>query len=148
MNDYITMSNEFKREEALGWLVNIIAYHMRLRLDKRLKTKGLSIGQWPVLVSLWEQDGVYQNQISERLKAPEYTMSRAIDKLEEMNLVRRETDLNNRRAQRIFLTEAGHNIKQILIPLATKTNQEILALLDKQEGQQLLYLLRRIAQQL
>jgi DNA-binding MarR family transcriptional regulator len=142
------MSDEFKREEALGWLINIVAYHMRLRLDKHLKTKDLSIGQWPVLVSLWEQDGVYQNQISERLKAPEYTMSRAIDKLEEMNLVRRETDLNNRRAQRIFLTEEGHQIRQILTPFAMQTNEEILALLDEQEGKQLLSLLKKIVQQL
>lgn len=128
--------------------MNVIAYRIRRDFALRLREHGLDLAVWPVLVCLWENDGVPQARIGELLGVPGYTTSRGVDRLVEIGLVSRQNDPHNRRIRRVFLTESGRQIQATLVPLAAESNDVVLGLLNEAEQHQLLDLLRKIMQRL
>lgn len=136
----------YEPQENLGGLINTVAFRMRHNLDTRLREHGLDMLVWPVLVRLWQNDGVPQAQIAGCLCIPGYAISRGIDRLEAAGMVVRRSDPGNRRVRLVFLTEAGRAIQRVLLPLAQETNHRVLSLLEEGEQAQLLGLLRKIVQ--
>jgi DNA-binding MarR family transcriptional regulator len=79
------------------------------------------------------------------LKSPGY-VSRVIDQAESDGLVIRRADPNDRRAQRIALTQAGEDSLEAFIPHVVKVlDQTVYATLDDHEIETLIDLLGRIA---
>jgi len=79
------------------------------------------------------------------LKSPGY-VSRVIDRAEDEGLVLRRPDPDDRRAQRIILTEAGENALGTFIPDAVEVLEEtVYAALDDDEVETLIDMLSRIA---
>lgn len=136
----------YQRQQSLGGLINVVAFRMRSEFDALLQTHGLDISVWPVLVCLWEQDGVPQARIGEILGVPGYAMSRGIDRLEAGGMVVRRSDPENRRIRRVFLTATGRALQERLAPLAAATNARTLNRLDVPEQEQLLGLLQKLVQ--
>lgn len=134
----------YQRHQSLGGMINVVAFNIRERFAKRLAEHDLDLSVWPVLVCLWEQDGVAQGKIGDTLGVPGYAMSRGIDRLEAAGLANRRTDPNNRRLRRVFLTEAGRQLEAVLTPIANAINASVLGLLDDSEQQTLLALLQKI----
>lgn len=134
----------YQRHQSLGGLINVVAFNIRQRFERHLQEYGLDLSVWPVLVCLWEQDGVPQGRIGEVLGVPGYAMSRGIDRLESAGLAVRRTDPENRRLRRVFLTEAGRRVEGQLAPLAAEVNAGILGLLDADEQEQMIVLLQKI----
>ena len=66
------MNTTYQRHESLGWLINVLAYRMRREFDTLLRAHGLDTSGWPVLVCLWEHDGMPQARIGEHLGEPGY----------------------------------------------------------------------------
>lgn len=135
---------DYDRQQSLGGLINVVAFHVRQAFERELQRYGLDISVWPVLVCLWEMDGIPQGQIAEHLGVPGYAMSRGVDRLERAGLVRREVDAASRRVRRVFLTESGRHIKATLSPLAAETNRRVLAPLSTEEQETLRCLLRKL----
>ena len=52
-----TDAQDFVLEESLGYLVNRLARLMAQQLADELRPAGIGIGQWAVLIWLWERDG-------------------------------------------------------------------------------------------
>lgn len=78
------------------------------------------------------------------LKSAGY-VSRVIDRAEADGLVRRMPDPDDRRAQRIVLTEAGEAVLDTFVPLAVDVlNRTIYRVLDDHEVDALVDMLRRI----
>lgn len=134
----------YQRHKSLGGLINVVAFNIRERFDQCLKQYNLDLSVWPVLVCLWEKDGIPQARIGEILGVPGYAMSRGVDRLEAAGLVIRCADPENRRLRRIYLTAAGRQIQTELAPLAAAINASILNLIDVQEQEILLTLLQKI----
>jgi DNA-binding MarR family transcriptional regulator len=83
-------------------------------------------------------------QIAERSKVSSGAMTNRLDRLEEAGLVRRLPDPDDRRALKIELTPAGHELwGRFLVAQAAKES-EIAAALDPGEQAQLNELLRRL----
>lgn len=134
----------YRRQQSLGALINVIAYRLRNEFDVLLRAHGLDVSVWPVLVCLWEQDGVPQARIGELLGVPGYAMSRGVDRLEAAGMVIRQSDPDNRRIRRVFLTEAGRSLQARLAPLAVAANVRALEVLSAQEQETLLALLQKL----
>ena len=134
----------YKRHDSLGALVNVVAFRVRREFDRRLREFGLDSSVWPVLVCLWEEDGIPQARIADFLHIPGYVMSRGVDKLERAGLVRRQTDPGNRRLRRVFLTPAGRTIREKLEPLAVANSEAMFAPLDGDEQNRLRDLLKKL----
>ena len=137
-------THTFDRENSLGWLTAVLHQRMAAELDKRLAEQGLSIGLWPTLMCLWEEDNVTQVEIARKVLVQNSTTTRVIDKLETLGLVTRQPDQNSRRSYRIQLTEKGHRLKDTVLPMPAIVNQQTLTPLSDEQQQQLVQLLRKL----
>jgi MarR family transcriptional regulator, organic hydroperoxide resistance regulator len=64
-----------------------------------------------VLRMLWEEDGLTQCQISERVGINGPTVVTASDSMEKAGLVKRAPNQEDRRKTNVFLTKRGHQLK-------------------------------------
>ncbi|ROS71115.1 MarR family winged helix-turn-helix transcriptional regulator [Vibrio crassostreae] len=138
------MPEEFDRQNSFGWMINVIANKATKDFDLELKKHGLSIALWPTLMCLWEEEGVTQRDIAAKSKVENSTTTRTLDKLEKLELVERRADPHSRRSFRIYLTEKGKALEEVLIPIPVKLNEELMAALDTKEQQQMIGLLKKM----
>lgn len=110
--------NVFVIGESIGYLVNVLAREIRQGLNRRLQEHGASAGQWPILLFLWETDGLTQKELGERIPFEGATIARTLDRMTRDGLVRRERDPSDRRRVQVWLTDEGLALKDVLIPRA------------------------------
>lgn len=138
------MSTTFDRQESFGWLVNVVANNAGKSFDNELKKHGLSIALWPTLMCLWEEEGITQRDIALKSKVESSTTTRTLDKLVKLELVERHEDPNSRRSFRIYLTDKGRALKDVLLPVPVAVNEAVLSSLDEDEQKMLIKLLQKM----
>ncbi len=132
------------RFESLSYLVSHLNVDLQNALDQRLKRYDLDIKLWPVLFSLWQEEGVTQTELSKRCDVANYTMTRLLDQLQQQQLITRQQDLDNRRAFNIYLTNNGKALEQDLIREAERVNEMFLENLTVEEQAEFLTLINKI----
>ncbi|MCL1048839.1 MarR family winged helix-turn-helix transcriptional regulator [Shewanella abyssi] len=132
------------RFESLGYLVSHLNVDLQNALDQKLKRYDLDIKLWPVLFSLWQEEGVTQTELSKRCDVANYTMTRLLDQLQQQQLITRQQDVDNRRAFNIYLTNNGKALEQDLIREAERVNETFLDNLDFDERTTFLALINKI----
>ena len=134
----------FVIEESLGYLVNRLARLMAQQLADELRPLGIGIGQWAVLIFLWERDGMSQAELSRVVAIEPPTMVRTIDRMVRDGLVTRERDPRDGRITRILLTDHGRSLEGELVPKAAAVNGANLQRLTRREGETLRRLLAKL----
>ena len=96
-----------------------------------------------ILDLLSQNDGLRQQQIAELLDIRPQSASEAIANMEQAGLVRRETDEQDRRSVRVYITPEGQlrqaellarrieNARRVLLPLTEEEKKTLLRLLEK-----------------
>lgn len=112
--------------DSLGFLLNDVARLIRRRFDERARGVGATRAQWKALFVLSRNEGLNQGALADRLEVEPITLCRMIDRLEEAGLVERRRDPNDRRAWRIFLTDAARPKIAQLQALANDMFEDIL----------------------
>lgn len=84
---------------------------------RELKKIGLTMGQFPFLMAVFQNDGISQEKLSARLMISKSTTAVIIQQLLTMELVSREVDSADRRNYNLHITDKG----LALIPLIEKT---------------------------
>lgn len=138
------MEKKFDRQNSFGWLLNVVANKASKDFDTELKKHGLSLALWPTLMCLWEEEGVTQREIALKSKVESSTTTRTLDKLVALELVERRSDPNSRRSFRIYLSDAGRDLKETLLPIPMAINNDLLSSLDTQEQKQIINLLKKL----
>ncbi|MDP6515865.1 MAG: MarR family transcriptional regulator [Alphaproteobacteria bacterium] len=113
-------------------------------LSARLGPKGIGFGQFPVLLCLWDEDGVTQKVLSQRVRIQAPTMVRTLDRMEREGLVKRVRSKTDRRQIHIRLTAKGRKLENSLVPLAAEVESAALAGISKRDRSQLDGLLARL----
>lgn len=102
--------------------------------DRRvLRTFNLSTSQYSVLMLLDVDHGWRLTDLSERLLFDKSTVTRIIDRLEQMDLVRRSADATDRRVQRVMLTAWGQSVRERAHAAHEHSMEQRLAVLDADE---------------
>jgi len=112
---------------SLGYRIKLLSQVMGRKFQERLEPFGLTTFHWVVLCCLWEDDGLATSSIGERLQQVGGTLTGVLDRMEERGLVRRERDTRDRRIWRIWLTEAGKQLEEVLPPIAVEIREEAMA---------------------
>jgi len=89
----------------------LLAKRLRLEFESRLAPLGIHAGQDRLLQELWREDGITQRRLIERLSVEPPTVTGIVQRLEREGLLTREPDADNRRVQRVYLTEAGRKLE-------------------------------------
>ncbi|UUZ92144.1 MarR family transcriptional regulator [Paenibacillus sp. P25] len=100
--------NSFKEDVSYA-LIQLIKEHRR-QADEALKRLGLHAGQEFVLFLLREEDGLSQSQLAARLKLELPTITKSVQRMERIGLVRRHVDEQDTRISRVYLTELGREL--------------------------------------
>jgi DNA-binding MarR family transcriptional regulator len=98
------------------------------KLVRNFREKGLDITpeQWTVLLSLWEKDGVSQQELCNATFKDKPSMTRLIDNMEKLGLVVRIASKDDRRTNLVHLTRHGKELKEGAILVANRTLKEAL----------------------
>jgi DNA-binding MarR family transcriptional regulator len=96
--------NRKTEDIPLGMLISIIDRAYGTNLDKVAE---LSRGQVPFLVALIDENHVSQEHLANLFNMNSGTVTRALNKLENNELIIRKTDENNKRRKIISLTKKG-----------------------------------------
>lgn len=136
----------YDKSESFGWLMATCSQQMRHRLTKKIREAGLdtTAEQWGVLMHLLDRDGLSQQGLARRYRRSKVAMARLIAALEEQELVARRADPEDRRVNRVFLTELGRRRLPALIALARENLAEASAGVSPGELDVFKRVLRRI----
>ncbi len=97
---------KYDYENNIGFIVNRTAKAIVKALDTELRDKvGITFGQWKVIVTLMNENGLTQKEIADKLGLEGPTLIPIIDKLEKNGLVIRKVGAEDRRINRIYYTE-------------------------------------------
>lgn len=130
--------------DSLGFLLNDVARLIRRRFDERARAVGATRAQWKTLFVLSRNEGLNQGALADRLEVEPITLCRMIDRLEEAGLVERRRDPNDRRAWRIFLTDAARPKIAKLQALANDMFEDILIGISPDERDQFAHTLNTL----
>jgi len=94
-------------ENDLLILLYDVARHMRTYADQTAQAHGLTRAQMVILARLERQPDLSQNELAALAEVAPMTVARLIDRLEELGLVKRCIDPEDRRIWRLRLTPAA-----------------------------------------
>ena len=119
---------QFKRGELYSFITGIASTALARRLQKNFKRAGIeiTIEQWSVLYHLWKEDGISQQQLCDATFRDKPSMTRLVDNLEKLKLVKRSAAKDDRRKKIVSLTPGAMLLQEQSMELATQTLNEAL----------------------
>jgi DNA-binding MarR family transcriptional regulator len=121
-------NNHFKKGELYSFITGKASTAIARRLQKKFNAAGLNITieQWSVLYHLWKEDGKSQQELCNRTFRDKPSITRLVDNLEKLNLVKRVSSKEDRRINMIYLTQDAHILQEQTMCLAEETLNEAL----------------------
>lgn len=129
------ISYQYDIDESLPMLMTTCVKFMREALNMRFEKAGLSVTveQWVVLIHLWRQDGLTQQDLADRILKSKVAVFNALQKLEKTGLILRSPDPVDGRTNRVYLTPAGKRIQVDLVPIANENIETMSLGVSEQE---------------
>jgi DNA-binding MarR family transcriptional regulator len=94
-----------RRAQSWALVVHDTARLIRRRFDVAIRDLGLTQAKWRVLATLSRHPGLRQSELAERLDIEKAPLGLALEWLEQAGWIRRESDPQDRRARRVYLSE-------------------------------------------
>jgi MarR family transcriptional regulator, transcriptional regulator for hemolysin len=132
------------REEPIGLYVSRTAKALSRAFDEAMTSAGGSLPTWLVLVSLKSRTWGTQRELAQALGIEGPTLTHHLDGMERAGLVTRTRDPDNRRVQRVELTEAGDAAFHRMRRAATRFDERLRAGLGDSDIERLRELLARM----
>ena len=134
----------FNKLNSAGYLANHMARLFAHGLHRRIKPLGLAPAQFMTLLELWNQDGLTQKELVERLDVEQATMANTITRMERDGLIERRAHPRDKRAQSIFLTVKSKDLQRDAVKAAGGQNQTALGGFSGDERERFLEFMRRV----
>ncbi|MCU7552087.1 MarR family transcriptional regulator [Chitinophagaceae bacterium LB-8] len=119
---------QFKKGELYSFITGKASIAIARRLQKKFNAHGLNltIEQWSVLYHLWKEDGKSQQELCNATFRDKPSITRLVDNLERSGLVKRVPSENDKRINKIHLTEHALLLHEQTMLLAEETLKEAL----------------------
>ena len=134
--------------QSVGYLVRDANRLFGRTLQDKIAAAGVLLGHWYFLRVLWEEEGLTQRELSERVGMKESTTFTALTSMERNGLIRRSRNETDRRKVHVFLTPKGKALKAELLPFAKDVNEIATRDFSADEVKQLRTLLERVRRNL
>jgi DNA-binding MarR family transcriptional regulator len=137
-------------DDPRGWEakvgVTLFRFHNRLerRMAEALGIHGLSLAQFDVLMTLWHVEGITQQELAEWRLVTKGNVVGLIDRVSAAGWVERRPDPEDRRVNRLYLTEAGRKLVTEARPIQHALVKQVFGKLTEGELRQLHALLERL----
>ena len=112
-----------------GFLVHDVSRMRRTLFDLKMKPLGITRSQWSVLAALSRmgEGGMMQIALARHLDVGKVTIGGLIQRLMAAELVYRESDVDDARVKRVFVSAKGYQIIHEMEAIGTVNNDKILA---------------------
>lgn len=108
-----TYSHFFTRQSH-GFLVKRATALLSNDLNDVLLPFGLTRNHWVMLGCLWRQDGLPVTYIAKQIQQVGGTLTGVLDRMEKRKLIKRKRDRSDRRIWRVWLTDEGFHLLDVL----------------------------------
>ena len=126
----------------LSVLSNTISTRIASLYDREF---GLSIWQWRVMSVTGDRPGISATEIGQLTAMDKVAVSRAIAAMIQMGYLERKTSETDGRRSQLFLTPAGRDVYELIVPMALGAEQELASSLTEEEQKQLERLMGKLA---
>ena len=134
----------FDKTASAGFLANHMARLFATGLQRRVSPLGLAPAQFMVLLELWQDDGLTQRDLVERLDVEQATMANTLARMDRDGLITRRPSETDRRARVVEITPKARAMREAAIAAAKAQNEAALAGLTGTERDELLRLMRKV----
>ena len=135
-------------EHYIGYTMTDVGRLLRTVFERRVRSLGLTRAQWVVIARVHRHPGLSQTEIADLLEIEKATAGRLIDRMEGKGWLERRADPNDRRINRLHLTQEAERLHALIWPIAESTVDAALRDLSTSECRTLSKLMRRVKQQL
>jgi len=121
-------NNQFKKGELYSFITGKASIAIARRLQRKFNQAGLNltIEQWSVLYHLWKEDGISQQELCTATFRDKPSITRLVDNLEKLGLVKRLASKDDRRMNMILLTPDARKLEEQAMVMANETLNEAL----------------------
>ena len=119
------MTEEFRIDQQLVFAIlhGKVSTAINRKLSRNYLQNGIVITpeQWTILLSLWEKDGITQQDLCNATFKDKPSMTRLIDNMEKQHLVVRISDKKDKRTNLVYLTKTGRELESQSFKIAIST---------------------------
>ncbi|HEY8124042.1 MAG TPA: MarR family winged helix-turn-helix transcriptional regulator [Methylocystis sp.] len=130
------------RDACLCLATQRAARTLARRFDRAFAPLGLTNGQFSLMMSLNAPQAPTLGRLAQALAMDRTTLTAALKSLQRRGLVETRLDAKDRRARRLFLTDAGADLLAAALPIWRKEHAALDAQFSQGEGQELRKALR------
>lgn len=130
-----------------GYFIGLTGKYIKLAASKGLKENKLNdmtLEQYSLLFTLSFEDGMYQRQLSKALLKDRPNITRLVSILENMNMIEKIRDEDNKKIFKIYLTQKGKDEVKKLIPIRNAFFEKAFKDISNDEINTLLILLEKV----
>ncbi|WP_284276912.1 MarR family winged helix-turn-helix transcriptional regulator [Mesorhizobium huakuii] len=133
----------FQKERSAGFLANHMARLFANGLQQRIRPLGLAPAQFMTLLALWDENGLTQRELVQRLNVEQATMANTLIRMERDGLIERRLHPEDGRSQSIHLTAKAVGLREPAMQAARSQNEVALTGFSEDERLVFLDLMRR-----
>lgn len=137
-----------KELESIGFVLGTTYRKVSQSLACHLKEHDITPEQWSVLYYVCAQEGMNQKELASHVFKDQPTTARILDVLHRKNLIRKETDPQDRRAFLVYPHPAGRELMEKLYTIEQNHNQDLTDLLTPDQFKELHHLLHLLREKL
>jgi DNA-binding MarR family transcriptional regulator len=125
--------------------ISIIYREHAKYLNDKIKDEDLSFGLFPLLIAIYKNEGVIQEQLAQNFHLNESTIARNLKKLEDKGFIKRIPD---KRTKRIEITDKGVKTAKKVMDYDDKWDEKIKGIIGIEEYDNFKNTLRKISEAL
>ena len=129
---------------SVGYLVKRCGLLVMQCAERRFESQPITFTQWTVLAQLSQHSHLKPTELSRNLGHDMGALTRVVDELEKLKLVRRERSESDRRAVQITVTAGGRRLAKTTMPVVVDLVNELVAPYSKAEIDLFIRLLQRM----
>ncbi|MBQ6512091.1 MarR family winged helix-turn-helix transcriptional regulator [Methanobrevibacter sp.] len=114
-------------------------------LNEKVKDEDLSFGLYPLLIKIYNNEGIIQEQLAQNFHLNESTITRNLKKLEDKGFIER---IPEKRTKRIEITDKGAETAQKVMDYDEEWDSKIKEIIGPKEYDNFKNALRKISEEL
>ena len=119
--------------KSLGYTLQCVTRMAMATLQERIKQHNVAVGQFPILVHLWEEQGLTQKALCDLIRVEQPTLANTLKRMERDGLIKRVPDKDDKRQWRIYLTSRALDLKDVLQEESRSVNKIIVGRMNETE---------------
>lgn len=114
-------------------------------LNEKVKDENLSFGLFPLLISIYKNEGIIQEELAQLFHLNESTIARNLKKLEDKGFIKR---IPEKRTKRIQITDKGIKTAKKVMDYDDEWDEKIKEMIGDVEYNNLIKTLRKVCEEL